>query len=105
LYTKARLEHPRYIQTKTKQIFPAPIEQTQTDCQRSGIIETVFEEGDPDVAKQISKIEKDADESGAVLIEELMRTFVTPFDRERLFLALPVKLMMYWIMPIQRLTR
>ena len=34
------------------------------------------------VAKNVSKIEKEADEVRRILIEELMRTFVTPFDRE-----------------------
>ncbi len=40
---------------------------------------------DSEVAKQISQTEKKADETRRILIEELMRTFVTPFDREDIF--------------------
>ena len=36
-------------------------------------------------AKKISQTEKEADEVRRVLIEELMKTFVTPFDREDIF--------------------
>ncbi len=41
----------------------------------------------PDVAlaDRVSKIEKDADEVRRVLIDELNRTFITPFDREDIF--------------------
>ena len=36
-------------------------------------------------AKKINKTEKEADEVRRVLIEELMKTFVTPYDREDIF--------------------
>jgi len=36
-------------------------------------------------ARQISSSEKQADEVRRIVIEELMRTFVTPFDREDIF--------------------
>ncbi|MGC8880362.1 MAG: DUF47 domain-containing protein [Anaerolineae bacterium] len=37
---------------------------------------------DPTVEKQIGEIEREADEVRCVLIDELLRTFVTPMDRE-----------------------
>lgn len=37
------------------------------------------------IAKQISQTEKEEDEVRRILIEELMKTFVTPFDREDIF--------------------
>jgi uncharacterized protein len=37
------------------------------------------------VARQISQTEKAADEVRRILIEELMKTFVTPYDREDIF--------------------
>jgi predicted phosphate transport protein (TIGR00153 family) len=37
------------------------------------------------VARQISEAEKEADEVRRILIEELMKTFVTPLDREDIF--------------------
>ncbi len=36
-------------------------------------------------AQKVSTTEKEADEVRRILIEELMRTFVTPFDREDIF--------------------
>lgn len=38
-----------------------------------------------ELARQVSDIEKQADEVRRVLIDELNRTFVTPFDREDIF--------------------
>jgi len=38
-----------------------------------------------DAAEQVSRIEKAADETRRILIDELNRTFVTPFDREDIF--------------------
>jgi uncharacterized protein len=38
-----------------------------------------------DAADQVSRIEKAADETRRILIDELNRTFVTPFDREDIF--------------------
>ncbi len=37
------------------------------------------------VAKKIAATEKEEDEVRRILIEELMRTFITPFDREDIF--------------------
>lgn len=44
-----------------------------------------FETGDPEAAKLLTKKEKEADEARRILIDELNRTFVTPFDREDIF--------------------
>jgi predicted phosphate transport protein (TIGR00153 family) len=43
------------------------------------------EEQDPHFAEQLSLKEKEADEVRRILIDELNRTFVTPFDREDIF--------------------
>ena len=43
------------------------------------------EHRDPDVAEQLSNKEKEADEVRRILIDELNRTFVTPYDREDIF--------------------
>jgi hypothetical protein len=40
---------------------------------------------DPEVAEELSIKEKEADEVRRILIDELNRTFVTPFDREDIF--------------------
>jgi uncharacterized protein Yka (UPF0111/DUF47 family) len=44
-----------------------------------------FENHDPAAAKLLTAKEKEADEARRILIDELNRTFVTPFDREDIF--------------------
>jgi hypothetical protein len=44
-----------------------------------------LETHDPEIAEQLSLKEKEADEVRRILIDELNRNFVTPFDREDIF--------------------
>jgi uncharacterized protein len=44
-----------------------------------------FGNHDPEAAKLLKAKEKEADEARRILIDELNRTFVTPFDREDIF--------------------
>jgi len=44
-----------------------------------------LETQDPDIAEQLALKEKEADEIRRILIDELNRSFVTPFDREDIF--------------------
>ena len=44
-----------------------------------------LETGDSEIAEQLSFKEKEADEVRRILIDELNRTFITPFDREDIF--------------------
>ena len=44
-----------------------------------------LEEPNKDIAEELSLKEKEADEVRRILIDELNRTFVTPFDREDIF--------------------
>jgi len=44
-----------------------------------------LETSDSEIAEQLSLKEKEADEVRRILIDELNRTFVTPFDREDIF--------------------
>jgi predicted phosphate transport protein (TIGR00153 family) len=48
-------------------------------------LKVYFETHDPEAAKLLVKKEKEADEARRILIDELNRTFVTPFDREDIF--------------------
>lgn len=48
-------------------------------------LKTYFETQDPAAAKMLTAKEKEADEARRILIDELNRTFVTPFDREDIF--------------------
>ncbi len=40
---------------------------------------------DQEAAKKVAKLEEEADETRRILVEDLMRTFVTPYDREDIF--------------------
>ena len=44
-----------------------------------------LETADSEIAEELSMKEKEADEVRRILIDELNRTFVTPFDREDIF--------------------
>jgi len=44
-----------------------------------------LETGAPEIAEQLALKEKEADETRRILIDELNKTFVTPFDREDIF--------------------
>ncbi len=60
-------------------------EQTQLTVKGLELLKNYMESCDPEVARRLSKTEKEADEVRRILIEELLRTFVTPFDREDIF--------------------
>jgi predicted phosphate transport protein (TIGR00153 family) len=48
-------------------------------------LKTYFNTNDPAAARLLTAKEKEADEARRILIDELNRTFVTPFDREDIF--------------------
>ncbi len=49
------------------------------------VLNEYLAEKDSGKAKLLSNIEKEADEMRRILVEDLMKTFVTPFDREDIF--------------------
>jgi predicted phosphate transport protein (TIGR00153 family) len=59
----------------------------QADKTREGleVLEKYFKSHDPDDARRVEQIEKEADELRRILIDDLNRAFVTPIDREDLF--------------------
>jgi len=60
-------------------------EQTELTVKGLELLREYMRHRDHGVAAEISKTEKQADEVRRILIEELLRTFVTPFDREDIF--------------------
>ena len=48
-------------------------------------LEDYMKDGNEEAAKRVIRAEKEADELRRILIDELNRTFVTPFDREDIF--------------------
>ncbi|MBI5823028.1 MAG: DUF47 family protein [Chloroflexi bacterium] len=71
---------------KRENVFQSLIEQ-QASLAYEGLrlLVRYFETSDPDVAEELSIKEKEADEVRRILIDELNRSFVTPFDREDIF--------------------
>ncbi len=61
------------------------VRQTELTIQALDLLKIYFKKRNRDMAKQIAATEKEADEVRRILIEELMRTFITPFDREDIF--------------------
>ena len=57
-------------------------EETATGLER---LEAFMQSGDPKIAKEVQKLEKQADETRRILIDELNHNFVTPLDREDIF--------------------
>ncbi len=61
------------------------IEQAAKTVEGMELLETFMESNDGEVAKKLSKVEKEADEVRRILIDELNRSFITPIDREDIF--------------------
>ncbi len=61
------------------------VEQTQITVKGLNQLQAYLTRRTPEGARDIATTEKEADEVRRILIEELMRTFVTPFDREDIF--------------------
>jgi uncharacterized protein len=59
----------------------------QTECTVQGMetLKQYMKEPDSTLADKLSKTESEADEVRRILIDELNRTYVTPFDREDIF--------------------
>lgn len=59
--------------------------QTEFTVQGMEALKQYMIEPDATLAEKVSKMESEADEVRRILIDELNRTFVTPFDREDIF--------------------
>lgn len=71
---------------KREEIFNKLIqEQAAVTFEGLKLLVKYLETQSPEVADQLALKEKEADETRRILIDELNRTFVTPFDREDIF--------------------
>lgn len=61
------------------------VDQTALTIQGLKYLNDYIENQKPETAKALADIEQQADEVRRILIEELMRTFITPIDREDIF--------------------
>ena len=60
-------------------------QQAEFAVQGMDALREYMKQPDEALAERVSKLEKEADEARRILIDELNRTFVTPFDREDIF--------------------
>lgn len=71
---------------KREEVFHKLIqEQAATTYEGLRLLVKYLESPAPEIAEELSLKEKEADETRRILIDELNRTFVTPFDREDIF--------------------
>lgn len=71
---------------KREEVFHKLIEeQASLTFEGLKLLAKYLETHDAEIAEQLSFKEKEADEVRRILIDELNRTFVTPFDREDIF--------------------
>ena len=71
---------------KREEVFHKLIqEQASTTYEGLKLLVKYLETQAPEIAEQLALKEKEADETRRILIDELNRTFVTPFDREDIF--------------------
>ena len=71
---------------KRKNLFIVHIkEQAQLTLEGLDALKSYLATQDPSASELLTKKEKEADEARRILIDDLNRTFVTPFDREDIF--------------------
>jgi len=61
------------------------VEQAELTVKGLELLKGYLKKRNSSLAKQVAETEKQADEVRKVLIDELMRTFITPIDREDIF--------------------
>lgn len=70
---------------KNNRFLELLIRQAEFTVQGMEALKLYMQEPDVTLAERVAKIESEADEVRRILIDELNRTFVTPFDREDIF--------------------
>ena len=61
------------------------IEQAAKTLEGMEALEDYMKDANEETAMQVTRAEKEADEVRRILIDELLHTFITPFDREDIF--------------------
>jgi predicted phosphate transport protein (TIGR00153 family) len=70
---------------KSNRFLQLLVQQTEFTVQTMQSLQQYMHQPKDTLVEQVSKLEKDADEARRILIDELNRSFVTPFDREDIF--------------------
>lgn len=74
-----------FRRSKTDRFIELLIKQAEFAVEGLKALQQYAAEPDHELARQVNRMEKDADEVRRVLIDELNQTFVTPIDREDIF--------------------
>ena len=75
----------RFFRPRTNNFLKLLAEQSDLTLRGMDALIVYVQTHDPNVARQVTDIEKQADEVRRILIAELNQTFVTPIDREDIF--------------------
>ena len=70
---------------KNNRFLELLLRQSEFTVQGMEALKQYMKEPDSSLAERVSKLESEADEVRRILIDELNKTFVTPFDREDIF--------------------
>ena len=70
---------------KTNRFVVLLMQQAELTLEGFHVLQEYVEKPSEATARRLREIEKEADEARRILIDELNRTFVTPFDREDIF--------------------
>ncbi len=74
-----------FSRKKRNRFIELLVKQSEYTFEGWKVLQSFVEEPDKERARQVSEVEKTADEVRRVLIDELNRTFITPIDREDIF--------------------
>lgn len=75
----------KIFKRKPNKFLALLLEQTKLTMHGLELLTHYLKKRDSELARQIQETERAADEMRRILIEELMNTFATPFDREDIF--------------------
>ena len=75
----------RVFQRKQNPFFELLVKQSDKTLQGISALESFMKHPDISLAKEVERLEKEADEVRRTLVQELNRSFVTPIDREDIF--------------------
>lgn len=82
---KKRFRLHNLFRRKPDKFLALLVEQANLTVEGLELLRVYLKKRKGEMARQIQATEKKADEVRRILIEELMRTFLTPFDREDIF--------------------
>jgi len=74
-----------WFQPRQDKFLRLLVEQATKTLEGMEALEDYMKNANEDAARRVARAEKEADEVRRILIDELLRTFITPIDREDIF--------------------